>query len=381
MTIGKMSLSWINAKYSFLLKYPFILLGLFFLFGHSTVLYKTYLFQDTVGDNHLLLEAMGKTKHLEKYAESYDLLFLGSSKTYIGIDPSAVDDVLGIKSFNYGSMAHWFPTQYVQFKNIIPYVKNKTVVWTISHEMFQGSNNRQARIMNDDMNRNFYLDLFDYFEYLSIGFDNGDLFDNLLLKYFHHNFLFFVKDSIQEKLRAVLDKKLFPSISTKKQSVTNISTHLDTYNDYFQYRLMNVKDMPDAMLYLYHNNGYLACVELQPQYLRTLQQFPQEEQDLFLVDPRKEALFLKALKLFQSNNVQLIVNIYWDAPYAYKMKDKGALEKYMSSIQTKVIQKGFTVINKDMELQNSDFFDSNHLNAKAAKKYSKQLAQELRNVI
>ena len=107
----------IKKRYIFF--YISILFTLFFIIGYSTVIYKNYIFSKSTNDDMLLLTPIGKLEHMKKNIDKYDLIFLGSSKAYIGINPSVISKELNMSTFNYASMAHWFPTQYSQFKNMV----------------------------------------------------------------------------------------------------------------------------------------------------------------------------------------------------------------------------------------------------------------------
>ncbi len=371
----------IRKKY--ILVYIIGLLSLFLLFGYSTVLYKSYIYKNSNQKEKRLLDAIGKYEHLKENYKKYDLVFLGSSKAYIGIDVKEIENQLNVPAFNYASMAHWFPTQYVQFKRLVPFLKNKTVVWTISHEMFEGESDRHQDIQIDDVNKNFYLDIYDYFEYMEIGFDNSDIFDNLLLRYLDSNFILFVRDSIQTKFRGVLNKPIVKQeivINKMQIDQKEVSNYLKLYPDYFDYRILDAANTKNAMLYIYRKSGHLACIELKPKYLRE-QQILTGKGKVIKIDERKEKLFFKILQLFKKHNINLIVNNYWDAPYTYSESSKENYEKYLYKIEKIVLKHNFKFINSSIQLKDENFFDGSHLNSIGSKKYSKYLAKEILDAI
>jgi len=370
----------ISKSYIFL--YIVGVFSLFLLFGNSTVFYKNYLFSKSTEKDKLLLTPIGKLEHLKENINKYDLIFLGSSKSYIGINPTVVSQELNMTTFNYASMAHWFPTQYSQFKKIVPLLENQTVVWTISYEMFQESSvTRHEEIVKDSMNQTFYLDIFDYFEYLSMGFSNSDILDNMLLKYMNPDFILFVRESIQEKLRGFLNKDLCVSkhIKIKDNVEIDVKPLLDKYNNYFDYRLINGININNAMFYIYKNDGHLACIELEKEYLRKQQK--QTFQKIIRVSKKKEKIFQKIIKLFSKNNINLIVNVYWDAPYTYSKNKLLEQQVYMNEVRKYVLENKLVYLNNNNILTNSDFFDASHLNANGADKYSKILSGQLKNAI
>jgi hypothetical protein len=291
-------------------------------------------------------------------------------------------------------MAHWFETQYSQFKRVLPLLENRDikVVWTISHEMFGSLSKPIENHQADEMIQTFYLDIFDYFEYLSIGFDNSDIFDNLLLKYLNSNFILFVREQIQSSFKGLLNRDLIlkTEVEIGSSKTVDYQGYLDEYPDYFDYRFISGQGLSNAMFYIYRKNGHLACVELESDYLRESQQksakevlrVEKEAQLKFYENSKKEKLFEKILKLFKEYHIDLIVNIYYDAPYHYTEKSSKVFFNKMSSVEKRVREYGFKAVSISPDkMLDRDFFDSNHLNAKGSKKYSKLLSKEIKDAI
>lgn len=79
--------------------------------------------------------------------EQYDLLFVGDSRTYCGLDPEKIDPQLETRSLNLANFAHWLPTQYPSFKRLIPKIPDDTtVVWSIGSNSFHPAGD--CRIQN-----------------------------------------------------------------------------------------------------------------------------------------------------------------------------------------------------------------------------------------
>lgn len=78
-----------------------------------------------------------KIDHYRRHRDDYDVIFVGDSRTYCGISPTELDPLLGMRSFNVSTLAHWFPTQFASFQDLLPYVPQDTVVvWSIGHQNF-----------------------------------------------------------------------------------------------------------------------------------------------------------------------------------------------------------------------------------------------------
>lgn len=279
--IGVMNLNWTKQEETRLtllnaFVYLFILFSLYLILGQATVLYKKLQIRESDENEKLLLNPIGKLEHLKRNVQSYEIIFLGSSKTYIGIDPAIIEKYTNKKTFNYGSMAHWFPTQYPQVKKLLPYLSGQTVVWTVSHEMF-GTHKPVPRItpIEDEMNQHFYLEPDEYLEYLLIGYESQDILDNLLLKYMNENFILFVKGSVQSRIKALLDRHLYvPFANNKDEGVEYIEIQkkaLKLFPNTFYYRFFDANEANDAMFYMYKTNGQLSCMEVKPSYLRQSQ--------------------------------------------------------------------------------------------------------------
>ena len=393
--IGVMNLNWTRKPKRELtlfnaFVYLVVLFGLYFIFGQVTVLYKNSQIEQSEESEKLLLNPIGKLEHLKKNIQNYELIFLGSSKTYIGIDPAIIEKYTDKKAFNYGSMAHWFPTQYPQVKKILPYLSNQAVIWTVSHEMF-GSNKPVPRItpIEDEMNQHFYLEVDDYFEYLLIGYESQDILDNLLLKYVNENFILFVKGSVQSRIKSLFDRHIYVPLANNR--VKNINYKeiqkkgLSLFPNTFYSRFFDANEANDAMFYMYKTDGQLSCMEVKPEYLRQSQQSSLSKlrsKENFYPDQKKLELFKKILMNFQKHNIQLIVNNFWDMPGFYKNIDSVEYKLFMNKIKTLVEAAGMKYISVDNKMMKDEYyFDTTHLNTVGSAIYSKLLAKELEGVL
>ena len=81
-----------------------------------------------------------KMRHFAEHRDEDDVVFVGDSRTYCAMHPDLLDPVLETRSINLARWAHWFPTQYPQFEELVPLVGDDTVVvWSIGHQNFRGT--------------------------------------------------------------------------------------------------------------------------------------------------------------------------------------------------------------------------------------------------
>ena len=83
-------------------------------------------------------EVIAKLSYYRAHRGELDLLFFGDSRTYCGMAPSRIDPLLGTRSLNLASFAHWFPTQYPNLQELLPLIPpGTTLVWSIGHQNFR----------------------------------------------------------------------------------------------------------------------------------------------------------------------------------------------------------------------------------------------------
>ncbi|MEW6714540.1 MAG: hypothetical protein AB1306_05570 [Nitrospirota bacterium] len=383
---------------------------LFVFLSSSTAIYKYF---DAHGKNdeyNTLRNPRGKLDYLKAHVGENDLIIWGDSRAYIGVDPAIVSQVTGLRVFNYASMAHWFPTQYPQLKRMQPYLKNKTVIWVIGHINFESTHKRPEGI-----NDNFYLDLDDFFEYLSIGFKLKDITNNLLLSFMPDDFLLFKANSVKKRFsdfqkRSVRtqglvsltqDKQILetqiqnaePSLPTDLASpMRNLDEALkeaqEYYPDMFRYDTVDGSDADNVLVSILRKNGQNPHIELNHEYLRAQQEKHAKEEMLTerRMTPNQvmEELFKRMLELFKSSQLkQLIVVEYRDTPYHYLDSGfKSSVSTYMDNIRNQVESSGFIYLAPDMSIYtDADYFDYNHLNSTASRQFSFLLSHRLVEVL
>ncbi|MCB0318493.1 MAG: hypothetical protein KDD56_07025, partial [Bdellovibrionales bacterium] len=114
-----------------------------------------------------------KLMYYKNNTKNFNLVFVGDSRTYCGMDTAAIDENLGVKSINLSSWAHWFATQYPQLKELIPLIpKGTTVVWSIGHQNFHD--------ILDNVNLKYPIPLSLLPDYLSAGFAWAEIKNNVI---------------------------------------------------------------------------------------------------------------------------------------------------------------------------------------------------------
>ncbi len=107
--------------------------------------------------------AVSKIEYYRQHYNEYNVIYVGDSRTYCGMDPELLDKLLGTKSLNLATFAHWFPTQYPSFQDIVSFIPYKTiVVWSIGHQNF--------RQVHKIINTTYHIGFDNLFKYLRLGY-------------------------------------------------------------------------------------------------------------------------------------------------------------------------------------------------------------------
>ena len=369
------------------LVYVLCFMFIFFILGMSTVVFTHYKYDGTSEDERLLLSPQGKLEHFFGHYQSYDAIVYGDSRAYIGIDPSILSEELGMRVFNYASMAHWFQTQYPQLKHMAPKLSGKTVFWMI------GDINFSKGMLDDGVNVNGDLSVIDFFEYLYLGYEWKDIFENMVAYFFPNNFLFVKKDAVLSRFNNLMARPVTARNEEHQESLgegvvkRNIAEIVKAYYlDFFNYSLVSGKNGQNVLISVKRKNGQNPHIEIDSDYLRSKQLEWENEVALlkeFPEDARLREIFSRMLALFKKNHVNLIVIEYKDAPYKYKLKENRELfSNYMEPIRQQVVDEGFKYVRMEMSgYKNSDYFDYDHLNARASKRFSYELAQQIKKTM
>ena len=106
--------------------------------------------------------------------------------------------------------------------------------------------------------------------------------------------------------------------------------------------------------------------------------------ELVAAHPEYWELFETMLDMFREADVSLIVNEFEEAPYVYltEARREAARMFMRERVAAAVRQRGYPYVRIDFDrLDDSDYFDYNHLNSAGVRKYSELLVEQLRPLV
>ena len=341
------------------------------------------------------------TNYYKKNANQYNLIFLGDSRTYTGIQPKLIDQRLKTTSLNIATFANWIPTQYPQIEEIISSIPKETiVVWSIGYNNFHRvADWRWAH------NSVYFIGLHNIAYYIKIGFPVRVIINHLWktssLKegltwvkqgYFYEFSTSLKQNKFSEKTTTKALKKTNPYaknyiIDGKKMSLYQIEASLE--KDPFTSKFTEVVDGSDITSLVVHTKrGNYVRIELLPDYFREKQlewwNKNRRPKEAYKPEDCYWKLFVAILDLFQKNNIKLIVNEIEEAPFHYNEKGFYTEGQAFSNekVRPYVESRGIPYIRADFsQLDDSDYFDYNHLNSKGGHKYAELLSNKLYKTI
>jgi hypothetical protein len=337
-----------------------------------------------------------KLRYYQDHAHEYDVVFIGDSRTYCDIHPDLFDAYRGTHSVNLSRFAHWFPTQYPFVKDLIPQLAPGTsVVWAIGHQNFfpvEGETSDVYPISSGDM-----------LSYLEWGFSWSSVFQNFAE--FNPLFRLYVdRGKIRKKILDLSDKPFWLFTGTRMSSpIPNIqetieALHLRLSNDPGVARVEVLTDGDRiTSVVLYKRSGSYYRMELDDEYFRTKQTQLLLEMGGKLSDEAARAwpipampdqlywkLFVHMLEMFKRAGTRLIVVELEEAPFAYR--NPFIREQYRTfmwrTVRPAVESYGFHYVRLPLDqLDDTDYFDFNHLNSRGIEKFTPLLSQALKPYI
>lgn len=356
--------------------------------------------------------ALQKTRHYEACADGYDVIYLGDSRTYCGIHPSALDSLLGTHSINLSMFAHWLPTQYAQFKELVPMIPaGTTVVWSLGHTNFRP-------IGDSWWNADTYpLSWHHLPAFLRWGYPMRRLLASVPPLHSFAELRHWCRIGYT-KLRGRLSrvvwtrmlKRAVPSAAARPAATyTAVEDHVIvdlvarcTEEPGAERVTVLYDDDLATSLEILRDDGAYRRVELVGEYFRDKQREHAEDltrkvgeiesadvlEHPFTGPGRPEDLphpafwktFLGILDLFEGRDLTLIVNEMSEAPYTYvTAARREAFRAFLGNqVRPEVERRGHIYTVADFRsLTDADFFDYNHLNSRGIAKYTPLLAREL----
>jgi hypothetical protein len=312
----------------------------------------------------------------------YDLVFVGDSRTYCDFDPEQIDPLLGTHSFNLAYWAHWFPTQYPSFQDIIPLLEPGTVVvWSIGHRNF--------RPVQATVNTAYPIGLGNVGRYLRWGYPPSAIEDNVASSFLDVAPVHAQRDRIRS-LFPLLTIPFVPSgaggsaVSLENQSRYDaLKAQLELDKTVERVRPW-IDGSTVTSIEVLKTRGNYTRIELSPSFFREKQsELAQGIRPLpegFTASPEYWNTFVGILDLFQSHHVRLIVNEVEEAPYNYDIAANAeASRSFMREVRSYVERRGIPYTRVAWEeFGNDDYFDYNHLNSQGIARFTPLLAAQLR---
>ena len=374
-----------------------------FLLGRLT--YPDEEFIPAQGGQHAL---MRKVKYYQEHANNYNLLFIGDSRTYCGIHPDLLDPITGFHSINLSNFANWFPTQYSLVEDIIPFIpKGTTVVWTIGYQNFEHMN---------AVHRIYPIKFSNALWYIWWGVREKQLFDNVFFynRAFHFlaehgetrkKFLSYLSKPIPQPSIALIGSAFGAPLTPQQAGLIQDPNMISAADE--KAILSYYQQQPSvSSVSLTRDNGKVNSVvldmiggsyyriEMTPAFFRMKQYGAGDPQTITDDEARSQpinppdagllTLFEKILIMFKKNNINLIINEIDEAPYTYRNPIYRSRVRQMTRDIARPLAEryGFHYITTDLDqLNNSDYFDYNHLNSNGIEKYTKMLGAALINQI
>jgi hypothetical protein len=319
------------------------------------------------------------------HAETYDLVFVGDSRTYCAMHPDLVDDRLGTRSINLARWGHWFPTQHAQFRDLLSSVpKRATVVWSVGHLNFERINER--------INTAYPIGLAQAPGYLQLGHPAHRLTENLIY-YNPVTNLFGRLPQLRQKVDDALGRVVWTSEPTAGPSgpaaeqATAIVRRIRDHPQTAGWELLQDGDQVTSLA-IFKTNGAYYRIELAPAFFRGKQredalakrESAASSPSAYEPDSAYWNQFLAILDLFEAHDTRLIVNELEEAPHQYATAEaRERVRRFMRMrVRPEVQRRGFGYMRVDLDqLTDEDYFDYNHLNSRGIDKFSAMLSEEL----
>lgn len=340
-----------------------------------------------------------KTDFFLKNKKHFNVLFLGDSTTHQNIDPEAMDTYLpGSHSYNLGWLMHWFPTQYVHYKDLLPQVPKQTlVVWTIRHGSF-------FELKKDDDFRYCYpIRLRHVPDYIRMGYTWRYFGGNV----FFHNFyepyspwvpgmaLHAYRKWFYDKFEVWMNRRMGGSDGISRSDVPPAAKP-DKKNS-LQYRMvksyfLGQKEVTDVGIMTHEETvtaaivtkrrGNQVLVELEPAHFRAQQRkfiAALEDDAAAIGGDREWNLYLSIVELFRKNDIRLVINDFEYTPMYYRTGSRhDRYRGFMERVRAHAAAEGIPFVRVDYDqLADEHFYDIDHMNIRGMRRYNQLLGQLL----
>lgn len=322
----------------------------------------------------------------------WDLLFLGDSRTYTDFDPDRLDPLLGTHSLNLAYWAHWFPTQYASFRELIPHIPPGTVVvWSVGEQNFRASSNA--------VNAAYSIRPWLLPRYVEWGYAVTDLQDNVAAGVLDVIPVHALRDPLRNYLASRVQglEAGAPASATEETGGGSgaggaITAGRDAYERLRSVyeadpRVYRVRPWVDeghvTSIEVLTRRGFYMREEIDTTFFRRKQAELMAHTDTlasaFTAEPRYWRTFLAILDEFQRHHVRLVVDRVEEAPYHYaRGSDRRRVDAFMAEVQHEVERRGYPWVSVDWSrFVDADYFDHDHLNRRGVERFTPLFAAAL----
>lgn len=337
-----------------------------------------------------------KFEYYKANKDSFNLVFVGDSRTYTNIHNFMLDSLLNSKSFNHAVWANWFPTQYAFLVDFLPQIPDSTtLVFSFGHQNFIGGEIQETYPINRSIISQYYSWGFSFTELLKpISISDNEI----------HKIVFLEKNRHRRAIKVGLSKLIAVIFSKNKGSNRDKKSFTENRNDsnkeasranslnaYYRsipevsFSSIKFQDETPTSLEVYWKKGNYWRVEIVPQYFREKQNENYLElkkvykaQSKFEPEQKYWNNFLAIAKLLgkHSKRLKIIVNEMEEAPYTYKLSGRSIYNNFIKNDVLPILsENNLTSIKVGVnDFSDNYYFDYNHLNNIGSVAYTKKLA-------
>jgi hypothetical protein len=277
-----------------------------------------------------------KWNSIHSNIDMYDLIVLGSSRSYTGFNPKIIDEGLNLKSFNMGTSAQDIAESYYTLVEILEYQDPRYIVLET------------------------YLDLSDNTHDFYQIFSNASFFNSTKNRY----------------------NLIIKGYGTK--GIGNYLIPLMRFNNYIKQDLMSLfserNEKPPKKNW--YNGFYRDTIVVTKKQIKAFEPISNFNNKSFNED-RFDTYFSKIYELTKSKGIQLLVVRNPYPPTRLKLDDNRDEESFYKSYFQKHGQVGYYDLNKYKKdiykYKDEDFSDFHHVNYKGARTMSQQIIDIISN--
>ena len=338
----------------------------------------------------------GKVNVYLTHKDSYQMLFIGDSRTYTDIQPRVTSPITGRNAYNMASFGLWMPVQYLEFRDVFGHIPPGTVVvWSLSHRNFMPIGDRWW------IPGQYKFTLKDVAEYVRDGYPAS----RVIREYEESPFspidrLVSVRKILVNALGKVVWKRSVGAAASSASSVPKVNSP-----DVVVVTEALRKDQDVEIIAPVSSGGVVNSIEttrsdggydriiIDHEYFRKQQAklWPNHGEgpsachvvanDVYMTT------FSTILELIAKYRLKVVVNYIEDAPGSWPSEaDRRCARQFMiDSIVPILAQHGIEYIAPDfypvIDANNDFYFDDSHLITEGAAMYSQLLGKELQKVL